>query len=189
MDFGGPAVIKPVDSSGSKGVSIVRDGTNIESSLAYAFSESRSGEVIVEDYIGKSGKQICGDGYMDRGKLAFIELGDGHFHERAGLLAPFAEIRARKAALDAQRKVETILAAVGYHKGLFNLDAFITPDGTPSSSRSARCGGLHPDCHPPSHEREPDRCGGRGCLDRTLSSTPPGCKVSGPPATRCTRVR
>jgi biotin carboxylase len=145
-DFGDSAVIKPVDSSGSKGVSLVHSAADIDGALAYAFSESRSDEVIIEEYIGRSGMQICGDGYMDRSKLAFIELGDGHFYDNDGLLAPFAETfpsTHSKAALDLlARKVETILAAAGYRKGPFNLDAIITRDGAPFIIEiGPRCGG------------------------------------------------
>jgi biotin carboxylase len=135
MDFGASTVIKPVDSSGSKGVSVVHSAAEIDCALGYAYSESRSGEVIIEEYVAKSGMQVCGDGYMERSKLAFIELGDGHFHDKDGLLAPFAETfpsTHSKASLDLlARKVEAILAAVGYHKGPFNLDAIVTPGGEP----------------------------------------------------------
>jgi len=145
-DFGDSAVIKPVDSSGSKGVSVVHSAADIDDALAYAFSESRSEELIIEEYIGRSGKQICGDGYMDRSKLAFIELGDGHFHDNDGLLAPYAETfhsTQSKSALDLlARKAETILAAAGYRKGPFNLDAIITRDGQPFIIEiGPRCGG------------------------------------------------
>lgn len=145
-NFGDAAVVKPVDSSGSKGVSVVHTAADIDPALAYAFSESRSGEVIIEEYVGKCGKQICGDGYMDGAKLAFIELGDGHFHDNDGVLAPFAETfpsTHSKASLGLlARKVETILAAAGYHKGPFNLDATMTHDGEPFIIEiGPRCGG------------------------------------------------
>jgi biotin carboxylase len=146
MGFGDTAVIKPVDSSGSKGVSVVHSAADIDDALAYAFSESRSGEVIIEEYVGKSGKQVCGDGYMDRSELVFIELGDGHFDDGHGLLAPFAETfpsTHANAPLDRlAQKVETVLAAVGYRKGPFNLDAIITRDGEPFIIEiGPRCGG------------------------------------------------
>lgn len=146
MSFPGIAVVKPVDSSGSKGVSLVRAPGDVAAALAYAFSESRSGEVIIEDFVGKSGKQVCGDGYMEDGKLAFIELGDGHFHDQDGVLAPFAETFPSshgEAALDLlARKVETILAAAGYVRGPFNLDAIITHERQPFVVEiGPRCGG------------------------------------------------
>jgi biotin carboxylase len=62
------------------------------------------------------------------------------------LLAPFAETfpsTHSENALDRlKQKVESILSAVGYHKGPFNLDAFITADGEPFIIEiGPRCGG------------------------------------------------
>jgi hypothetical protein len=90
--------------------------------------------------------QVCGDGYMEHSKLAFIELGDGHFHDKDGLLAPFAETFPSSHAEPSlgllARKVESILAAAGYHRGPFNLDAIITHDGQPFVIEvGPRCGG------------------------------------------------
>jgi biotin carboxylase len=145
-DCGGTAVVKPADSSGSKGVSVVRSAADIDAALAYAFSESRSGELIVEEFIRKSGSQICGDGYMDRSRLVFLEFGDGHFHEEDGLLCPFAEtfpsVHSAMSLDLVARTVETILARTGYEKGPFNVDAFITCDGQPFIIEiGPRCGG------------------------------------------------
>jgi hypothetical protein len=83
---------------------------------------------------------------MDRSKLAFIELGDGHFHDNDGLLAPFAETfpstHSQASLRLLARKVETILAAAGYCKGPFNLDAIIARDGEPFIIEiGPRCGG------------------------------------------------
>ena len=46
-----PVVIKPVDSSGSKGVSKVNDGNLITSAYQSALSFSRAGKVILEEFI------------------------------------------------------------------------------------------------------------------------------------------
>jgi biotin carboxylase len=140
------AVIKPVDASGSRGVSVVDAGSDIGPALAYAFSATQVGEVIVEEFVARSGKQVCGDGYMDHGKLVFIELGDGHFHDRHGLLAPYAETfpstHAATVLARLAEKVERILVAAGYDRGPFNLDAMVTRDGEPFVIEiGPRCGG------------------------------------------------
>lgn len=134
-ELGGAAIVKPVDSSGSKGVSVVRTAADLRAALDYAFAASRSGEIVVEEHVQKAGPQVCGDGYMDGSKLAFIELGDGHFHEAEGGLAPYAEsFPSTHDATALERlngKVEQVLAAAGYARGPFNLDAIITPAGEP----------------------------------------------------------
>ncbi|MBQ8003708.1 MAG: ATP-grasp domain-containing protein, partial [Oscillospiraceae bacterium] len=46
-----PCVIKPSDGSGSKGVSLVNDSSELEYALNYAFESARFGEVYVEGYV------------------------------------------------------------------------------------------------------------------------------------------
>jgi biotin carboxylase len=64
MEFGDSTVIKPVDSSGSKGVSVVHSAADVDSALAYAYSNPPPGSHH-RRIRRKSGKQVCGDGYMD----------------------------------------------------------------------------------------------------------------------------
>ena len=64
-------VVKPVDSSGSKGVSLVRNEKDLKAVLmALKFSKSKS--VIAEEYISNQGPQIAGDAYILNSKLAYI---------------------------------------------------------------------------------------------------------------------
>jgi biotin carboxylase len=46
-----PFVVKPSDSSGSRGVSIVNDSLGLEAAIKAAFQYSRTGEIIVEDFM------------------------------------------------------------------------------------------------------------------------------------------
>lgn len=130
-----PVVIKPVDGAGSKGVSILNDASRCEKALDYAFGESRSKEIIIEPYVERIGKQICGDGYMEGGRIVFIEFGDGHFYDDCEFLAPFGETfpsTHKREHLEAlQSKIETVLIACGFRRGPFNVDALITKDLEP----------------------------------------------------------
>lgn len=47
----GPLVVKPVDSSGSKGVSVVESSDGLRDAVASALPHSRKGEVIVEEFV------------------------------------------------------------------------------------------------------------------------------------------
>ncbi len=49
--FSYPCVIKPSDGSGSKGVSVVQDETELSAAIDYAFDSARYNEVYVESYI------------------------------------------------------------------------------------------------------------------------------------------
>lgn len=60
-----PCVIKPSDGSGSKGVSIVTNKSNIDAAIEYAFNSARFGEIYVENFIDGdeySAEVFCGNG-------------------------------------------------------------------------------------------------------------------------------
>ena len=125
-----PVVVKPVDASGSKGVSIIHSMNEWKPKVEYAFKTSISKNIIIEQYIVKKGRQICGDGYMENGKLVFVEFGDGHFYKNHDYLAPYAETfpstHHPSNLQKVGRQLELILQRAGYHKGAFNLDVMIT---------------------------------------------------------------
>ncbi len=127
-------VVKPVDSSGSKGVTILRAQDGFDAAFNYGLSYSRSGKVLVEERVDHVGRQVCGDGYMENGALAFVQFGDGHFYP-VGPPAPWGETFPSQQDAHAlgrlECKLEQVLVACGYLRGAFNLDAFITANGDP----------------------------------------------------------
>lgn len=65
-----PVIIKPVDSSGSKGATVIRDLSALEDAIDFAFSFSRSHRIIIEDYIEKKHEfLIGGDIFVSNGKV------------------------------------------------------------------------------------------------------------------------
>lgn len=90
--FSLPVIVKPVDSSGSKGVSKCICDSSLESKLQLAMSYSRSKHIIVEEYVEKLGYQIAGDGLSVDGKLAFYCFANDHFD--ANSPNPFVPISA-----------------------------------------------------------------------------------------------
>lgn len=128
-------VIKPVDASGSKGVFLLDpDGFDLLQ-VDQAFAESHSRTVVVEEFVPKFGHQICGDGFMEDGELAFVDFGDGHFYDDGRFLAPFAEtfpsLHPPSVLARAKQALERILRAAGYRHGPVNLDVLITDSGEP----------------------------------------------------------
>ena len=87
-----PVIVKPVDSSGSKGVGRIDDGSQIAEKLAYAMSFSRSHRIIVEEFVEKYGYQIAGDGLSIDGKLVFRCFANDHFDTKG--INPFVPISA-----------------------------------------------------------------------------------------------
>ena len=90
--FSYPVIVKPVDSSGSKGVSRIDSIDEAENKLEYAMSFSRSKRIIVEEYVEKYGYQIAGDGLSIDGKLVFRYFANDHFDPKC--VNPFVPISA-----------------------------------------------------------------------------------------------
>ena len=74
-----PVIVKPVDSSGSKGVGRIDALSEAEERLAYAMQFSRGQRIIVEEFVEKYGYQVAGDGLSIDGKLVFRCFGNDHF--------------------------------------------------------------------------------------------------------------
>jgi len=62
-----PCVIKPSDGSGSKGVSVVYNESEIKRALDHAFTNARYGEVYVEEFI--PGDEYSVEVFVDNGKV------------------------------------------------------------------------------------------------------------------------
>lgn len=74
-----PVMVKPVDSSGSKGVRKVDAGEDIRQAVQEALKYSRSKRFIIEEYLEKYGYQIAGDGFSVDGELVFRCFANEHF--------------------------------------------------------------------------------------------------------------
>ncbi|MGG0657030.1 ATP-grasp domain-containing protein [Rummeliibacillus pycnus] len=74
-----PVMVKPVDSSGSKGVSKIDSIDLLQEKVEYAMGFSRIKRFIIEEYVEKYGYQIAGDGFSVNGKLVFRCFANDHF--------------------------------------------------------------------------------------------------------------
>ena len=74
-----PVMIKPVDSSGSRGVSKIDLIESLPEKVEEALHFSRVKRFIVEEYIEKKGYQIGGECFFINGELAFSRLVNNHF--------------------------------------------------------------------------------------------------------------
>ena len=83
-NFALPVMVKPVDSSGSKGVSKIETGEQLKNAAKYALGFSRAKRFIIEEYVEKEGYQIAGDGFSVDGKLVFRCFASNHF-ESSGI--------------------------------------------------------------------------------------------------------
>ena len=67
-----PCIVKPVDSSGSRGITILKDTRDVESALKHALKYSRQEHVLVEEYI--TGTEYGSQTYSIKGDIAYSFL-------------------------------------------------------------------------------------------------------------------
>lgn len=78
-EFTFPIMVKPVDSSGSKGVKKIDSPDQLREAVDAAMAYSRCKRFIIEEYVEKYGYQIAGDGFSVDGKLVFRCFANEHF--------------------------------------------------------------------------------------------------------------
>nr|WP_302141935.1 ATP-grasp domain-containing protein [uncultured Schaedlerella sp.] len=87
-----PVIVKPVDSSGSKGINRIDTIDEARDKLKYAMSFSHKNRIILEEYVEKLGYQIAGDGCSIDGKLVFSCFANDHFNPKCN--NPFVPVSA-----------------------------------------------------------------------------------------------
>ena len=71
-----PVMVKPIDSSGSKGVTRVDRKDDLKAAYEYALTFSRAKRIIIEEFVERVGPQIGGDGFYGEDHLDFVCFGD-----------------------------------------------------------------------------------------------------------------
>lgn len=84
-----PIIIKPVDSSGSKGATVIRGEENNEDAIDFAFSFSRGHRIIIEEFIEKKHPYLIGgDIFVSDGKVIQWGLMNCHRDSSVNPLVP-----------------------------------------------------------------------------------------------------
>jgi biotin carboxylase len=125
-------VVKPVDSCGSKGITVLDAGSaGLAPALRLALDHSLAKRCIVEEYI--EGEQIHGDGFLRDGQLVYHYLGNHIFytktHNRIPVSTRWPSGFGDGVLEEIARQVETIAGASGYVDGPVNIEARVTPAG------------------------------------------------------------
>lgn len=130
MDFPYPVIVKPVDSSGSKGCAVVTGPTHLEPAVGDALAKSRCKKAIIEEYIEPLGRQLHGDGFVEKGKVTFLYLGDHHFDSDINDLVPYSTTYPTEQPQDAVQscleQIQGFMTKVGFKNGGFNVELRIS---------------------------------------------------------------
>lgn len=117
-----PCVVKPVDLSGSKGVSTIFDYKDLKLAVKEALLLSRCKRVIIEEYIESPYCQLHGDGVVVDGQLRFIELGDQRFKDCVPIGSSFPSQIDPEIMEKVIETVKRHIKASGFYMGGINVE-------------------------------------------------------------------
>lgn len=137
-----PCIVKPTDNAGSRGVILVEKADNLEEAFNYSYSQSRSGVVLIEEFM--QGHEVSVEvmvvndkpyilavtDKLTTGAPFFVEMG----HSQQSRL-PEADI------LKIKDLASRAVKAVGINNGPAHVEVMMTTDGPKMIELGARMGG------------------------------------------------
>ena len=129
-----PVIVKPVDSSGSKGITKLERNEDLVACVKKAFGFSRCKRIIMEEFVESVGAPLAGDGFSVNGNLAFWAFADDYFDPTSkNPLAPVAELYPYSQPQNIQLKViaeiQRLLTLLGMKNSAYNFEARIDKEG------------------------------------------------------------
>jgi len=132
MNTYGKSIIKPVDSSGSKGITILDENSDLESIYNESKKYTRNGRVLVEKFIKRKGRQICGDVVVIEGNLIFCGYGNVHFDNQCDYVTPCSITlpanNEQKSIDKLNETLQQIFSDLNVTSGTFNVDSIVDED-------------------------------------------------------------
>ena len=125
-----PVMVKPIDSSGSKGVSKVEKVEDFEEAYKIALDNSRGKNIIVEEFIEQDHPyMIAGDCFVVDGKVEFWGLLNSHRNDKVNPYVPVGTsypIYISKNRLDLVKKEsQRLFDSLDVEFGAFNIEIMI----------------------------------------------------------------
>lgn len=129
-----PVMVKPVDSSGSKGINKLTDKSQLKGFFEDALSYSRDKIVLIEEFIVKQGPQISGDAFSVDGKLVFHCLGNEFYSTKVDKdFAPLGEcwptVMPAEVINQLEKDLQRVISLLGMRSTAYNVEAIYGVDG------------------------------------------------------------
>ena len=128
--FSFPVIIKPVDSSGSKGVTVLHDSDKLSEALDYAFSFSRSRHIIIEEFVEKDHPYLVGgDIFIVDGEVKLWGLLNCHRDSEVNPLVPVGKsyplILSASYETEIRRTLQDLVHKLGIRSGAMNVELVV----------------------------------------------------------------
>lgn len=132
-NFDYPIIMKPVDSSGSKGVTILNSSEDFDKAVEFAFSFSHSKRIIIEKYIVRKHKYtIGGDIFIYEGKVIIWGLMNCFRDHSPNPLVPggkiFPVLLSESDCEKVKSTLQDMVTKLGFQSGSMNVELMIDKD-------------------------------------------------------------
>lgn len=129
-----PVMVKPVDSSGSKGINKLTDKSQLSAFVEDALSYSRDKIFLIEEFIVKNGPQISGDAFSVDGKLVFHCLGNEFYSNKVDKdFAPLGECWPTEMPQEVigilTEDLQRLITSLSMKSNAYNVEAIYGEDG------------------------------------------------------------
>lgn len=130
MDFQFPVIVKPTDSSGSKGITVLHTEDELVKALQYASEYSRNRVLIVEEYVERDHPHVIeAEIFVVDGMVVSWGLMNSIRDSRSNPLLPAAysyplELSAARKSI-VKEEVSRLVRTMGHPSGAFNIEMII----------------------------------------------------------------
>lgn len=132
-EFELPVMIKPVDSSGSKGINKLTDWRQLPEFVEEALIYSRRKRFIIEEFIEKKGWQISGDAFSVNGRLVFHCFGNEYYNPNGKKdFAPIGEcwpfMMDKSLISKLHEELQRLITMLKMNSSAYNVEAIVDKD-------------------------------------------------------------
>lgn len=125
-----PVMVKPVDSSGSKGINKLTDRSQLKAYVEDALSYSRDKRFLLEEFIEKKGYQISGDAFSVDGQLVFHCFGNEYYSDKVRKdFAPLGEcwpfLMGDSVISRLHEDLQRLITLLGMQSTAYNVEAIV----------------------------------------------------------------
>jgi biotin carboxylase len=125
-----PVLVKPADSSGSKGQMAASDPGGLAAAFAHARPFSRCGAVVAETLLERDLPELDGDALVQGGKLVFAHYGHNHFASPGPPWIPAGEafpgFYGEAVIRELDRQLQLVVDRLGIRTGCLNFDGLVS---------------------------------------------------------------
>lgn len=140
-----PLIVKPIDMSGGKGVSLVSSARELPEAIKLSFSSSRSKRIVIEDFL--EGSQHSFSTFILKGKVVFYFSDNEYSYPNPYLVSTSAApaVNVNEVTDDLIKNVEKIATVLSLKDGIFHIQYLYSDKKAYILEITRRCSGdLYP---------------------------------------------